>query len=151
MGTLQAQGVEHPDGVLCQVTQRVGRSTGLVADRSAGVAVVIAEYEPGASHETLAEPFLPPVHGGSPSHDEENGWIGPIAECLDAEVDPICPDDPLALLPRPNLRTRGGRLLWSLAVVGVRHEGSFLDGWSIVQLEHTAIGLRSTINLSPLP
>jgi hypothetical protein len=41
-------------------------------------------------------------------------------------------------------------LLWSLAVVGVCHEGSFLDGWSIVQLEHTAIDLRSTINLSPL-
>src|SRR5215216_5705361 len=36
-----------------------------------------------------------------------------------------------------------------LAVVAVRHEGSFLDGCSIVQLEHTAIDLRSTINPSP--
>jgi hypothetical protein len=74
---------------------------------------------------------------------------GPIAERLDAEVDLICPDDPLVGLHRPNLGTRRGRLLWSLAVVGVRHDGSFLNGCSIVQLEHTAIDLRSTINPSP--
>src|SRR5215213_8744221 len=108
MGALEAEGVEQPDGVPCQVTQGVGRSTRLVADRSPRVAVVIAEYEPGASHETLAEAVLPPVHGGSPSHDEEDGWICPIAESLDAEVDLICPDDPLALLRRPNLGTRRG-------------------------------------------
>ena len=77
--------------------------------------------------------------------------MGPITECLDAEVDLICPDDPLVGLHRPNLGTRRGRLLWSLAVVGVRHEGSFLNGCSIVQLEHTAIDLISTINPSPLP
>src|SRR5215213_7839911 len=78
------------------------------------------------------------------------GGVGPIAECLDAEVDPVCPDDPLVELHRPNLGTRRGRLLWDLAVVAVRHDGSFLDGCSIVQLEHTAIDLRSTINPSPL-
>ena len=54
-------------------------------------------------------------------------------------------------LHRPNLGSRRGRLLWGLAVVAVRHEGSFLNGWSIVQLEHTAIDSRSTINPSPLP
>src|SRR5215203_6509696 len=118
--------------------QGVGRSTRLVADRLAGVAVVIADDESGAGHETLAEPILPPVHRGCPSHDEEDGGGGPIAECLDAEVDRICPDDPLVGLHRPNLGTRGGRLLWSLAVVGVRHEGSFLMvaasfSWSIRQ------------------
>ena len=40
--------------------------------------------------------------------------------------------------------------LWGLAVAAVRHDGSFLNGCSIVQLEHTAIDLRSTINPSPL-
>src|SRR5215210_9174588 len=53
----------------------------------------------------------------------------------------FCPDDPLVGLHRPNLGTRRGRLLWGLAVVGIRHDGSFLNGCSIVQLEHTAIGL----------
>jgi hypothetical protein len=72
-----------------------------------------------------------------------------MAECLEAEVDPVSPDDPLVGLHRPNLGTRRGRLLWGLAVVGVRHDGSFLNGCSIVQFEHTAIGLRSTINPSP--
>src|SRR5215211_5957360 len=73
MGALQAEGVEQADGVLCQVSQGVGRSTRLVADRSAGVAVVVADDEPGAGHETLAEAVLPPVHRGCPSHDEEDG------------------------------------------------------------------------------
>src|ERR671917_219253 len=79
------------------------------------------------------------------------GGVGPIAECLDAEVDPVSPDDPLVGLHRANLGTRCGQLLWGLAVVAVRHDGSFLNGCSIVQLKHTAIGLRSTINPSPLP
>jgi hypothetical protein len=144
MGTLQAQGVEQAQGVLCQVTQGVGCRTRLVADRSAGVAVVIADDEAGASRQTLAEAFLPPVHGGCPSHDEEDGGICPIAECLDAEVDPICPDDPLGELHGPNLGTRRGRVLWSLVVVGIRHDGPYANGCSIVQLEHTAIDSRST-------
>src|SRR5215203_5281129 len=151
MGALQAQGVEQADGVLCQVTQGVGRSTRLVAYRSAGVAVVKADDEPGAVHQTLAEAVLPPVHRGCPSHDEEDGGVGPIAECLEAEVDPVCPDDPLVWLHRPNLGTWRGSLLWGLAVVSVRHDGSFLNDCSIVQLEHTAIDLRSTINPRPLP
>src|SRR5215216_6358940 len=144
MGALQAEGVEQADGVLCQVSQGVGRSTRLVADRSAGVAVVVADDKPGADHETLAEPVLPPVHRGCPSHDEEDGEVGPIAECLDAEIDPVCPDDPLVGLHRPNLGTRRGRLLWGLAVVTVRHDGSLLNGCSIVYLEHTAIVVRTT-------
>src|SRR5215211_3552636 len=145
MGALQAQGVEQADGVLCYVAQGVGRSTRLVADRSARVAVVVADDEPGAGHETLAEPLLPPVHRGCPSHDEEDGGVGPIAECLDAEVDPISPDDSLVGLHRANLGSRRGRLLWGLGVVAVRHDGSFLNGCSIVYSEHTAIVLRSTI------
>src|SRR5215213_11301769 len=73
MGALQAEGVEQADGILCQVAQGVGRSTRLVADRSAGVAVVVADDEPGSGHQSLAEPVLPPVHRGCPSHDEEDG------------------------------------------------------------------------------
>src|SRR5687767_8069508 len=139
MGALQAEGVEQADGVLCEVTQGVGRSTRLVADRPAGVAVIVADDEPGAGHETLAEAVLPPVHRRCSSHDEEDGGIGPIAECLDAEFDPVCPNDPLALLHRPNLGSRRGWLLWGLIVIADGHDGSFLRGCSIVQLEHTAI------------
>src|SRR5215211_6598194 len=144
MGALQAQGVEQADGVLCYVAQGVGRSTRLVADRSAGVAVVVADNEPGAGHQSLAEVVLPPVHRGCPSHDEEDGRVGPIAECLDAEVDPISLDDPLVGLHRPNLGTLGGRLLWGLGAVAVRHDETLLNGCSIVYSEHTAIVLRST-------
>src|SRR5215218_7990523 len=145
MGALQAEGIEQADGVLGQVAQGVGRSTRLVADRSAGVAVVVADDEPGSGRETLAEALLPPVHRGCPSHDEEGGGVGPIAEGLDAEVDPISPDDPLVGLHRPNLGTRRGRLLWGLGVVAVRHDETLLNGCSIVYSEHTAIVLRSTI------
>src|ERR687898_1902520 len=117
MGALQAEGVEQAQGVLSQVTQGVGRTTRLVADRSAGVAVVVADDEPGAARQTLAEPVLPPVHRGCPSHDKEDGGVGPIAEWLDAEVDPVSPDDPLCGLHRPHLGTRRWRPLWGLAVV----------------------------------
>ena len=48
MGALQAEGIEQADGVLRQVAQGVGRGPRLVADRSAGVAVVVADDEPGA-------------------------------------------------------------------------------------------------------
>src|SRR5215208_2949296 len=73
MGALQAEGIEQADGVLGQVAQGVGRSTRLVADRSASVAVVVANDEPRSGRETLAEALLPPVHRGCPSHDEEDG------------------------------------------------------------------------------
>src|SRR5919107_4578015 len=151
MGALQAEGVEQAQGVLCQVAQGVGCGTRLVADRSAGVAVVVANDEPGAGHETLAEPVLPPVHRGCPSHDEDDGGVGTIAECLGAEVDPVSPDDPLVGLHRANCGTRRGRLLWGLGVVTVGHDGSLLNGCSIVYSEHTAIVLRPTIDPSLWP
>jgi hypothetical protein len=46
MCALQAEGIEQADDVLGQVAQGVGRSTRLVADRSAGVAVVIEDAPP---------------------------------------------------------------------------------------------------------
>ena len=73
---------------------------------------------------------------------------GPIAECLDAKVDPVSPDDPLVGLHRANLGTRRGRLLWDMGIVAVRHDGSLLNGCSIVHSEHTAIVLRPTIDPS---
>ena len=45
-----------------QVAQSVRRSARLVADRSAGVAVVVANDEPRACGETLTELILPPEH-----------------------------------------------------------------------------------------
>src|ERR687894_1816049 len=150
MGSLQAQGVEQADGVLCQVAQRIVRGPRLVADRSAGVAVVVADDEPGAGHQSLAEPPLPPVHRGCPSHDEQDGGVGYVAERLGAEVDPVGPDDPLVGFHRPNLGTRCGRLLWGPGVVAVaRHDGVLLNGCGVVYPEHTAMVLRSTIDLAP--
>jgi hypothetical protein len=82
---------------------------------------------------------------------DEDGGVGSMAECLEAELDPVGPDDPLVGLHGPNLGRWRGNLLWGLAVVGACHEGWFLNGWSIVQLEDTPIESRSTINPSPLP
>src|SRR3712207_5079948 len=126
MGALKAEVIEQADGILCQVAQGIRRSPRLVADRSAGVAVVVADDEPAAGHQSLAEALLPPVHRGCPSHDEEDRGFGPIAECLDAEVDPVGPDDPLVGRYRPNLGAWRGRLLWGMGLVTVRHDGSLL-------------------------
>src|SRR5215212_2199408 len=112
MGALQAEGIEQADGVLGQVAQGIGRSTRLVADRSAGVAVVVADDEAGAGHQSLAEPVLPPVHRGCPSHDEEDRGIGGISEGFDAYVHPVRPDDPLTGPREPNLGVRRGRTLF---------------------------------------
>jgi hypothetical protein len=71
--TAQVEGVEQADRTRDQIAQRVRPSTRLVADRSAGVAVVVADDEPGACHEALAE-LLPREHRGGRS-----AWIRRIA------------------------------------------------------------------------
>lgn len=93
MGAFQAQDVEQADRICGQIAQRVLRSTRLVADRSAGVAVVVADDESGGSGETLAELILPPVHRSGRSVDKEDRRVGGVAEGLDVEVHPVDPDD----------------------------------------------------------
>jgi hypothetical protein len=87
----------------------VRRRTRLIADRSAGVAVVVVNDEPGAGRETLAELVLPPEHRSGRSVDEEDRGVSGIAEGMDAEVHPVGPDDLLAGPHNPNAGTRRGR------------------------------------------
>jgi hypothetical protein len=94
MGTGQAERVEQAHGIGDQVGPRVGRGAWLVA-RSAGVAVVVADDEPGPGRETLAELVLPPVHRGSRPGDEEDRGVGSITEGLHAQVHPVRLHDPL--------------------------------------------------------
>src|SRR5215204_2756878 len=59
-------------GALLSTLRTWSIGTWLVADRSAGVAVVIADDEPGAGGEALAELLLPREHRGGRSVDEED-------------------------------------------------------------------------------
>jgi hypothetical protein len=95
MGTGQAERVEYADSVRKQILARVFRGTGLVVDRPASVAVVIADDESEAGRQPLAEFILPPVHRGRRSADQENRRIAWVAEGLDADIDPVSLDDSL--------------------------------------------------------
>ena len=55
VGTTQIEYVEQADRIRYHIAQRVLRSTRPIADRSACIAVVIANDEPGASRESLAD------------------------------------------------------------------------------------------------
>jgi hypothetical protein len=94
----QVEGVEQADRVRGQISQRVLWSTRLIADRSTGVAVVVADDESGGSCETLAELVLPPEHRSGRSVDKQDRGVCRIAEGSDAEVHPVGPDDLLVWL-----------------------------------------------------
>src|SRR6266511_5688989 len=57
-----AEAIEHPDGVSREIGPRVLGPPGLVGDRAAGVAVVVADHVPPAACEHSAEVLLPPEH-----------------------------------------------------------------------------------------
>jgi hypothetical protein len=111
MGAAQVEGVEQADRIRGQIAQRVLWSTRLIADRSAGIAVVVADDESAGSGETLAELILPPVHRSGRSVDKEDRRVGGVAEGFDAEVHPGGPDDLLVGPHGPNLGTQCGPLL----------------------------------------
>src|SRR5215210_7236699 len=113
MGAVQAEGVEQADRIHDQITEGVWRSTRLVADRSAGIPVVVADEESGACRETLTELLLPREQRGGRSVDKQDRGVGGIAEGLDAEVDPVGPDYFVVRLHGPNLEILCG---WPLSV-----------------------------------
>ena len=83
------QGVEEADGIADQVGLAVvGRSRrrrrGLP-----GVSEVVAHDESQPCRQPLAEGVLPPVHGTRGPADQEDRRMRPIAECLQAEIDPV--------------------------------------------------------------
>src|ERR671915_227710 len=92
----KADGAEQAYGIVDEIPARVVGGPGLIGDRSAGVAVVVADDEAGAGGEALTELILPPVHRGARSPDQENRGVAAIAERLDAELDAVGLDDPLA-------------------------------------------------------
>ena len=70
-----------------------------VRDRSAGVAVVVADDEPPAVGEHLAEASVPPEHRPADTHDEEDRRVGGVAERLRAEPHTVCFNHPLDHVP----------------------------------------------------
>jgi hypothetical protein len=80
-----------------------------VADRSAGITVVVANDESRGGREALAELLLPEKHRAARSHDEKDSCVGGITEGVDAELDPVDPDDLLVPLHGTDHQTFGGR------------------------------------------
>jgi hypothetical protein len=60
--------------------------------------VVVADYEPPAVGEHLAEALLPPEHRPANAHDEEGRRVGRVAEGLRAELDAVRFDQSLGQL-----------------------------------------------------
>jgi hypothetical protein len=81
--------VEHARSVGGEVRARVAGAAGRIGDRSAGVAVVVADHEPPALGEHPAEALLPPEHRAAEAHDQEDRRIRPVAEGLGAELDAV--------------------------------------------------------------
>jgi hypothetical protein len=96
MGADQAERVKEPDGVLDQIAARILGGARLVADRAAGVAIVVAGHEPGAGRELRAELLLPREHRAAGSRDEQDRRVRRVTEGLEAQINAVCADDPLA-------------------------------------------------------
>src|SRR5215469_15109662 len=82
-----AVGTEHSRGIRYEIGARVARATGRVADRAAGVAMVVAHHEPPAIGEQSAHAVLPPEHRRADAHDEQYRRIGRVTEGLGAQLD----------------------------------------------------------------
>ncbi len=63
-----------------QIGERVARSPRRVAGGAAGVPVVVADHEPVAVGEPLAEFGVPPQHRGGRTVDEQDGRVRRVAE-----------------------------------------------------------------------
>jgi len=86
--------VQHPGRIGRQVRAGVPRGPGRVADRAPGVAMVVADDEPPARRQPLAEFVLPPVHRGAHAADEQDRRVGRVANNIHAQVDAVNIDDP---------------------------------------------------------
>jgi hypothetical protein len=90
--------LQHADRIDDQLGTRVTGTPRLVADRAAGVAVVVADHKPAAAGEHPTETFLPPNHRRAEAYDQEDRRVSWIAERLGAELDPVRLDHPLSHL-----------------------------------------------------
>ena len=95
VGRRQTVRVEYTGGVGDKVGTVVGGVARLVRDRSAGVAVVVADHEAPAIGEAPTEAGIPPQHRPATPHDQQHCRVGRIAERLRAQVDAIHFDHPL--------------------------------------------------------
>jgi hypothetical protein len=55
--------------------------------------VVVADHEPGAGHEPLAELLVPVQHRAGRAGDEQDRRIVTVTEALNAKVDAVRSDD----------------------------------------------------------
>jgi len=124
MGTCQAERLEQAPATATKSGWVYGRGAWLVADRSAGVAVVVPDDTPGPRRETMAELVLPPVHRGGSPGDEQDRGISTITERLDAQVHPVRLHDPLVGVrrrcPGPGAPGCAGVSVLSLFVISGR-------------------------------
>lgn len=81
-----AKGVEHANSVPHQIAAGVAGAPRFIGHRSAGVAVVVANHEPPAVGEQMAEVLLPPEHRPADAHDEKHRRVSRVAERFRAEL-----------------------------------------------------------------
>jgi hypothetical protein len=92
--------MQHTDRVGNKIGTRVARAPRLVADRTTGVAMVVANHEPTTVGEHPAEPLIAPEHRGGDTHDQKDRRVSRVAQRLRAELDPVRLDHPLSHLGR---------------------------------------------------
>src|SRR5687767_6360555 len=107
----EAVRVEHTRSVGDQVAAGVPGPARLIADRSTGVAMVVADHESPAVGEHRAEILLPPEHRAADAHDEEDRRVGRDAERLRTELDAVRLDHALCQL-RPSSPARHDPYTW---------------------------------------
>src|ERR671911_355099 len=89
MGAVDPVCVEDAYPVVREILDGVFYLPWHVADRLAGVPVVIPKHVPAAVGELAAEVLGPPYCRSHCAHDEENGRIGRIPEGLRIEADSV--------------------------------------------------------------
>jgi hypothetical protein len=96
----QPERTEHAHRVAHQVAHRVPGRAQRVGHGAARVAQVAADDEARTGRQPRAERLVPREHRVAGAVEEDDDRGGGIAEGLDAEVDPVGPDDPLACSAR---------------------------------------------------
>jgi len=81
--------VKDTGGIGHEIRTGVLRMVGLIGDRAAGVAVVVADHEAAALGKERAETLLPPEHRRTDPHDQQNRRIVRVAERLCTELDAV--------------------------------------------------------------
>jgi hypothetical protein len=93
----ESERLDHADRVVDHVGRRVARMPGLVRDRPAGVAMVVADDEAPTGREPVAELVLPEVQRRARAHDQQDRRVGLGPERLYAQIYAVHAHDPRTL------------------------------------------------------